>query len=115
MNIQPYHGDNLLPLTPQTFHILLAISQRPLNGYAIAQQCGYDSEQLVTISATATYKALKRLTALGFVAPEADGQPGPQRYQITLFGFDLLRAETKRLSAAVGLAQSRSNGYTRSQ
>lgn len=110
MRITTSHDD--LPLTPQTFHILLALAERPLHGYGLMQQIAQDSDGLVAPGPGSMYSALKRLAAARWLEPQSRlGAYGKltqqQRYELTSVGRVILGAEVDRLRAITALATTR--------
>src|SRR3989442_9831463 len=87
-----------LPLPPATFHILLALADGELHGYAIMKGVAARSEGAVRLGPGTLYGSLKRLLEAGLVA-EGGGPAEPERgddtqryFRITLSGLSL-RAE----------------------
>jgi DNA-binding PadR family transcriptional regulator len=101
--------EELLPLTPQMYHILVAfLDNNVMSGADIMRQVNEDSKKVLDISPGTVYPALKRLDLMQMVShPTGD----PLIYQITDYGIDLLRIETKRLQAATKLAEERMQAW----
>lgn len=101
-----------LPLPHSSLYILLALSERPLHGYALMQQARHDSNGIVAISSAGLARALKRLLAFEAIA-EAESQvgqrsPHPRKvYRLTAVGRQLLEWELGRLVKAYKLGQLR--------
>src|SRR5437868_2906806 len=98
---------DLLPLTPPVFHILVALSDGERHGYAIMRQVAEDTERAVQLGPGTLYGCLRRMLAAGLVE-ESDQRPDPQLdderrryYRISDFGTRVVKAEAKRLAAAV--------------
>jgi DNA-binding PadR family transcriptional regulator len=96
-----------LPLTPQQFHILLALTDGHLHGYAILRDVADRTAGTLRLGTGTLYTALARLDALGLVE-ESDRRPAApeddQRrryYQLTAVGRAVLGAETERLATLV--------------
>lgn len=64
MNLTP--AEEVIPLTPQAFYILLALAEKPMYGYGIIQQCEADSRANIDFDTGGMYRALKRLANWGF-------------------------------------------------
>ena len=99
----------LLPLTPVVLHILLALSDGPLHGYAIAQQVEALTHEHVRMGPGTLYGSLQRIIDDGLVEPAA-GKPSEQRrrnYKLTPLGRRVLALELQRLDAVVTLARAR--------
>src|SRR3989449_4189182 len=96
-----------LPLPPATFHILLALADGELHGYAIMKGVAARSEGTVRLGPGTLYGALKRLLEAGLVeegGERADPERGDERrryYRLTPLGLSLVRAEAPRLDAVV--------------
>lgn len=93
------------PLTPQVFHILLALDRRDHYGFGIKSQIAEDSGSVLILSDSTLYSALKRLTNAGFIRTIA-GHTQPY-YQLTKEGRAELESETRRLKNAVSVAERR--------
>lgn len=109
----------LLPLTPQQFHILLALTDGHLHGYAILRDIADRTEGTLRMGTGTLYTALARLEALELVA-EAERRPAAANdderrryYRLTPGGRAVLQAETARLDALV--RQARRKGITPAQ
>jgi DNA-binding PadR family transcriptional regulator len=96
-----------LPLTPQQFHILLALTDGPLHGYAIIRDIADRTEGSLRLGTGTLYTALARLEALALVE-ESDRRAAPSEddhrrryYRLTPAGKAVLRAETRRLETLV--------------
>ena len=105
--------DKLLPLTPPVFHILVALSDGERHGYGIMRQVSEDTEGALQLGPGTLYGCLQRMLAAGLVE-ESDWRPDPQLdderrryYRISDFGTRVVRAEAKRLAAAVTAARAR--------
>jgi DNA-binding PadR family transcriptional regulator len=105
--------DELLPLTPAVFHILVALSGGERHGYGIMRQVAEDTGGSLQLGPGTLYGCLQRMLAADLVE-ESDWRPDPQldderrRYfRISLFGTRVVRAEAKRLEAAVTAARAR--------
>ena len=100
-----------LPLPPATFHILLALADGELHGYAIMKGVAARSEGTVRLGPGTLYGALKRLLEAGLVkesGERADLERGDERrryYRLTQLGLSVARAEARRLEAIVRAAR----------
>ncbi len=96
------------PLTPVVFHVLLALSDGPLHGYAIMRQVEEASGQ--EMGPGTIYGALRRLTDAGWLA-EADADDGDARrgraFALTGEGREALAAEARRIRRLAGLKEIR--------
>src|SRR5579862_2982489 len=105
--------EDLLPLTPPVFHILLALSEGERHGYAIMQQVSADTNGSLQLGPGTLYGCLKRMLAARLVE-ESDKRPDPdldderrRYYRITDFGARTVRAEAERLDQAVAAARAK--------
>src|SRR5262245_22439396 len=98
-----------LPLPPATFHILLALADGELHGYAIMKSVTARSAGTVRLGPGTLYGALKRLLETGLVeeaGERADGGDERRRYyRLTDLGVSVARAEVQRLDAIVRVAR----------
>lgn len=105
--------EELLPLSPAAFHILLALTGGESHGYGIMQETLRASEGRVNLGPGTLYRTIKRLLQDGLIE-ESEERPAPDLdderrhyYRLTPFGLRVARAEAQRLAALVRLAQSR--------
>lgn len=104
--------DDLLPLPPATFHILLSIAQEDRHGYAIIQDVSARTDGAVKLSAATLYRSIQRMLEDGLLE-ETLQRPSPEEdderrryYRITRFGEAVARAETRRLTSLIELAKA---------
>ncbi|PYR90656.1 MAG: PadR family transcriptional regulator [Acidobacteria bacterium] len=93
------------PLKPAVFHILLALADGPVHGYAAMQRIRERSGGSIRLSTGSFYRHLSKLLDEGLVE-EAAGPAGddPRRgayYRITAPGRQVLARERDRLAALV--------------
>jgi len=100
--------DDMLPLPPATFHILLALTDEDRHGYAIIQDVESRTDGELRLSAGTLYRSIQRMIV------EARKRPAPaldderrRYYSITPFGTSVARAEMRRLTQLVRLARAR--------
>lgn len=105
--------DDLLPLTPAVFHILVALSEGERHGYGIMRQVSEDTSGALQLGPGSLYGCLQRMLTATLVE-ESDWRPDPQLdderrryYRITAFGTRVVKAEAQRLAAAVTAARAR--------
>src|SRR5437016_3278135 len=103
----------LLPLTPPVFHILLALADGERHGYGIMQDVAWQTNDTLQLGPGTLYGCLKRMLAAGLVE-ESDERPDPalddsrrRYYRMTPLGTRVVRAEAERLANAVVAAKSR--------
>lgn len=106
-------NNNIQPLTPAVFHILLALSNGERHGYGIMKQVETDSQGKVSMGPGTLYGSLKRMLDAGLVK-ESDKRVDPELdderriyYQITGVGAQALAAELERYQRIVTVAQQR--------
>ncbi|MDB4913379.1 MAG: PadR family transcriptional regulator [Gemmatimonadetes bacterium] len=105
--------ESLLPLTPATFQILMALVDGERHGYAIMKEVEELTEGTVRLGAGTLYGSLKRLLEAGVVeegAECADPELGIERrryYRLTRFGLAVTRAEARRMEAVVRTARQK--------
>jgi len=106
-------SDELLPLTPSVFHILVALSEGERHGYAIMRQVAEDTDGSLQLGPGTLYGCLKRMLSAKLIE-ESDERPDPtldderrRYYRITDFGALTVRAEAQRLATAVTAARDR--------
>jgi DNA-binding PadR family transcriptional regulator len=102
----------LLPLSTPVFHILLALYQQELHGYAIIQDIEQRTGGEVGLSTSTLYGAIKRMMRDGLVERSVE-RPDPELdderrryYSITHFGREVARAEASRIERLAQLAKS---------
>jgi DNA-binding PadR family transcriptional regulator len=102
--------DSLLPLTPLTTAILLAVADVPLHGYALAQQLELESNGRIVPAAGTLYAALQRMLDEGLLeeATPLKGEDARRRtYGLTPFGRTAARAELHRIAQLLELGARR--------
>lgn len=103
--------DELLPLTPAVFHILLALVDTEKHGYGIMQEVARLTDGQLRLGPGTLYGSIKRMLADDLIE-ETDERPDPaldderrRYYKLTDFGQRVARAEAQRLARLVGKAQ----------
>jgi DNA-binding PadR family transcriptional regulator len=103
--------ESFLPVPPATFHILLALADGELHGYAIMQDVAQRSDGAVRLGPGTLYGALKRLLEARLVEESgeraAPGRDDERRryYRLTSLGMAVARAEARRLDTIVRAAR----------
>ncbi len=107
------HPEDMLPLTPAVFHILLALADGEKHGYGIMQEVTAITEGGVKMGPGTLYGSIKRMLVNGLIV-ESDERPDPalddQRrryYKLTGFGQRVVEVEVQRLSDLVRVARSK--------
>jgi len=105
--------EDLLPLTPPVFHILVALSDEERHGYGIMQDVARQTDNALQLGPGTLYGCLKRMLAAGMVE-ESEVRPDPvidderrRYYRMTPLGQRVVRAEAQRLANAVTAAKTR--------
>ena len=106
----------LLPLTPPVFHILLSLAGEERHGYGIMQDVSGQTDGALQLGPGTLYGCLKRMLAAGLVE-ESEERPDPaldderrRYYRMTAFGRRVARAEAQRLAGAVTVAMAKLAG-----
>ena len=104
---------DFIPLTPRTFHILLALKDGPIHGYAIMKQVTEQSSGQVKIGPGTMYEAISRLVESQLIvevpAPAEDEAKDKRKrrfYKNTPLGHTVMRLEAERLAELVGFVRS---------
>ncbi len=103
-----------LPLKPQWFHILLALSEEARHGSGIVRSVLHETQGKVHLWPATLYGSLDDLAELGWIEEVSDPAERPRGesekkrfYRITTAGSRLLAAEAERLQALATKALSR--------
>lgn len=103
--------DQLLPLTPVAFEILLSLAEEERHGYHVMQAVERRTEGRISLHAGTLYRALARLVDAGLIE-ELDERPDPagderrRYYRLTAFGLEVAKAEAARLESQVRAARA---------
>jgi DNA-binding PadR family transcriptional regulator len=96
---------SFLPLTPLALHVLLALGEGALHGYAIIQEVASRTDELIRLRSGTLYTLLQRLEGLGLILEVHDRGPGDDQrrryYALTRLGREVLAADLRRLETAV--------------
>jgi DNA-binding PadR family transcriptional regulator len=112
MKNDPELPEDLLPLPPATFHILLALVDEERHGYAIIQDVEARTQGELRLSAGTLYRSIARMVEQGLITEvarrrTAGDDPRRRYYRLTPFGISVARAEMRRLSDLVRMARAR--------
>ncbi len=105
--------DSVLPLSPVSFHVLVALAGGPRHGYGIAQEVEELSAGRIVMGPGTLYGSLQRMSGSALISEtENPGEAGlhaerRRYYQITPLGSSALAAESARLLHAASVAQER--------
>ena len=97
--------EDLLPLTPLAFSILLALVEGDLHGYAIAKRIAARDAGAVRLAPGNLYGAIDRLIDSGLVTRGRANPTGRRQYSVTRLGRDVASLEAARLEALVRTAR----------
>lgn len=105
----PTAPDELLPLTPLSHAVLLALADEELHGYAIVREVERQTGGALRPGTGTLYAALQRMQADGLIAdsgrtPAPDEDQRRKYYTITDFGREVARAEIRRLARVLEVA-----------
>lgn len=105
------HPQELQPLTPIAFDILLSLLDGPAHGYAIMQAVEERTAGSTSLHAGTLYRALSRMADSGLIEEldEAPGEVSDERrryYRVTVLGRRSAAAEARRLESRLGAARA---------
>lgn len=105
--------EDMLPLTPAVFHILLTLVDGELHGYGIMQEVARLTDGQMRLGPGTLYGSIKRMLADDLIE-ESGTRPDPasdderrRYYRLTDFGQRVVRAEAERLDRLVRSARSK--------
>ena len=102
--------DTNLPLSEQTYFILLSLRAGPKHGYAISKDVQSLSNGRVVLSVSTLYTTLKRLLDDGWInlmdTTSKDSNRPRKIYELTKTGGNALLVEVQRLSTLISAAQT---------
>ena len=104
-------ADDLLPLPPATFHILVALSDDDRHGYAIMQEVAERTGGRTRLNPGTLYTTIHRLLGQGLIVevqsrpPRPDDDERRRYYRLTPFGRQVAQRELARLSEMVALGR----------
>lgn len=101
--------EELLPLTPLSFEILLALADEPRHGYGIIKEIEARTGKPLKSSTGTLYLAIRRLEEAALIA-ESDADPAQSRrrtYRLSELGREVVAAEAERLATLLGVARQK--------
>lgn len=105
--------DELLPLTPGMFHVLIALADGEKHGYAIIKEIARRTDGAIRLSAGTLYTLIRRFVQEGIIAESAE-RPDPaldderrRYYRLTEFGREVAKAEAARMESALRMARAK--------
>ena len=106
--------EELLPLTPAVFNILLALADGEKHGYGIMLEVEAATNGQVLMGPGTLYGSIKRMLAAGLIEesdervdPEMDDPRRRSYYRLTDLGRRTLRMEAERLASQVRIARTK--------
>jgi DNA-binding PadR family transcriptional regulator len=106
-------GQEQSPMTPAMFHVLLALVDEEMHGYAILKEVERRTGGKVRLSAGTLYGIIKRLHSEGWIA-ESNNRPAAnldderrRYYRLTDQGRSIAIAEARRLQELVAMARNK--------
>ena len=113
MTKTPPEPEDLLPLTPAVFHVLLALADGERHGYAIMREVAETTAGKIKMGPGTLYGTIKRLLEARLIE-ELDERPDPELdderrryYQLTALGQRVVKAEAQRYADMVELARAK--------
>lgn len=105
--------EDLIPLTPAVFNILLALADGEKHGYGIMLEVEANTHGQITMGPGTLYGSIKRMLKASLIE-ESDARPDPdvddQRrkyYRLSGLGQRTLRLEAERLASQVQVARAK--------
>lgn len=102
----------LLPLPPPVFHILIALAEGPRHGYAIMREVSERTAGRLRLGPGTLYGSIKRMLEQGLIE-ETRARPGEEGgderrryYRLTRLGRKAAEAEAARLAAVLKEARA---------
>ena len=105
--------DNQLTVTPSVLHILVALADGPMHGYAIMREVERISEGKVRMGPGTLYGGVKKLLVSGWIeeveARRGSGKDDERRryYRLTGLGTRVLNSEVNRMRTLLRLARGK--------
>lgn len=109
-----HNPEELLPLTPAVFNILLALADGEKHGYGIMLEVEANTKGSVLMGPGTLYGSIKRMLQSNLIEesderidPEMDDPRRRSYYRLTGLGKRTLRLEAKRLASQVEIARTK--------
>ena len=103
--------ENILPISPAVFNILLALADGEKHGYAIMLEVETNTQGTIKMGPGTLYGSIKRMLASGLIE-ESEERPDPELdderrryYKLSDLGKYALRLEAERLERQVYVAR----------
>lgn len=103
----PNTAQDLLPLTPLSFQILVALADRPLHGYGIVKEIEQATGAPLRSSTGTLYLAIDRLLGEGLLEEVPSDHARRRTYGLSVKGRATAEAEARRLAQLLGVAANK--------
>lgn len=110
---KPSTPDDLTPLPPAVFHILLCLGEGERHGYALKREIARRTDGKLLLGPAALYGSIAKMLEQGLIE-ESDDRPDPhldderrRYYRLTTFGRHVAQAEAARMRGLVQLAAAK--------
>jgi DNA-binding PadR family transcriptional regulator len=101
---------DLIPLSPPVFHVLLALGEAAMHGYAMMQSLEDKTAGAEALLPGTLYATIARMVDAGLIEecdPPADATDRRRRYyRVTAFGREVAALESERLVRLLGIARA---------
>src|SRR5882672_12043292 len=105
--------EEMLPLTPAAFHVLMALADGERHGYAIMQEIAEHTDGRMKMGPGTLYGTIKRLLEAGLIE-ESDERPNAELdderrryYRLSGVGQRVVRAEAQRYADMAAVARGK--------
>ncbi|MCJ7627218.1 MAG: PadR family transcriptional regulator [Longimicrobiales bacterium] len=100
--------EQLTPLTPAVFHILLALSDGAMHGYAIMQAVGTATDPEISMGPGTIYGSIQRMERSGLVEECGMAADGKRRlFDLTPVGRKALEVESSRIARLAEMVRAK--------
>jgi DNA-binding PadR family transcriptional regulator len=105
--------NQMLPLTPAVFHIMLALGRGERHGYGIMLEVERLTSGRLNLGPGTLYRSIQRMLVDELIEESKDAQDSEEDderrryYRLTRFGLAVVRAEARRLESLVKAARER--------
>ena len=113
MRYSAHNPEELVPLTPAVFHILLSLADGERHGYSIMRDIAVHTKGKLRLGPATLYRSIKHLVEDGLIE-ESDVRPDPaldderrHYYRLTELGRQVVVAEVRRLEEALAVARTK--------
>lgn len=113
MSVSNQDPEDLLPLSPAVFHILLSLADEERHGYGIMQEVRERTDGQVRLVPGTLYGAIKRLLEKGIIEESDEREDSDmdnerrRYYRLTDIGLRVVGAEAQRLEGLVQQARGK--------